>query len=375
MKRFLVIFPLLAATMFAQSPSPNQAKPALSPAASNGFNSYDFIPDKEKTPAEIARSAFPSVVLIATQDAHGQPLSLGSGFFVGKNVIATNFHVIEGATAAYAKIIGQPAKLAVEGILALDVAHDLVLLQSSNAAAPALPIGSQASVNIGDPVFAIGNPRGLEGTFSQGIVSSVREFGSDRILQVTAPISPGSSGGPVINRYGAVVGVSVASVTNGQNLNFAVPADYVKTLQTKKTELRPFSKSMPQNKPAKSLLGQLGNTPAGKGVVGENLTYDWTGVQRGVFSFSIRNTLSEAVGNVFGVLVFYDTRGQPIDVYPVEYKPLLPAGLAKRIKGQVDESVERLNCPIDGYVWKFPPPRAPKGRIDFRILDFTIATE
>jgi hypothetical protein len=123
------------------------------------------------------------------------------------------------------------------------------------------------------------------------------------------------------------------------------------------------------------LLGQLGHVPARKGVVGENLTYDWAGVQRGVFSFSIRNTLSEDVADVYGVLVFYDTRDQPIDVYPVKYKPVIPAGLAKRIKGQVDDSVERLNCPLAGYVSQYPLPRSPKGRVDFRILDFTIASE
>jgi S1-C subfamily serine protease len=341
------------------------------PNESANYSANEAAPDKEKTPAEIARAAFPSVVLIATQDPHGQPLSLGSGFFVEKNIIATNFHVIEGAAAAYAKVIGQPAKLAVEGIVGLDVAHDLVLLQPSNAAAPALAIGTQASVSIGDPVFAIGNPRGLEGTFSQGIVSSVRELGSDRILQVTAPISPGSSGGPVLNRYGAVVGVSVASITNGQNLNFAIPADYVKTLQTKRTELRPF-RSIPQTRAAKSMLGQIGQTPARKGVVGENLTYDRMGVQTGDFSFSIRNTLSDDIANLRAVIVFYDTRDEPIDVYPVEYEWVIPAGLAKRITGRVDASVERLNCPLEDPAYEYPPPRIPKGKIDFRVLDFTI---
>ena len=69
-----------------------------------------------------------------------------------------------------------------------------------------------------------GNPQGLEGTFSQGIVSSIRVLGADKILQITAPISPGSSGGPVLNEKGQVIGVSVATFRGGQNLNFAIPS-------------------------------------------------------------------------------------------------------------------------------------------------------
>src|ERR1700737_304755 len=137
-----------------------------------------------RTPPEIARAAFPSVVLLAMQDRRGQPLSLGSGFFVEKDIVATNFHVIDGAGGGYAKIVGQPTKLAIRGTVGVEPVHDLALLRLSASSAAALPLARQTSVNIGDAIFAIGNPRGLEGTFSQGIVSSVREFGSDRILQI-----------------------------------------------------------------------------------------------------------------------------------------------------------------------------------------------
>lgn len=362
----------------------------------------DFAP--EKSPAEIARRAFPSVVLIATQDSRRQPLSLGSGFFVEKNVVATNFHVIEGAAAGYAKIIGSPEKLTIDGIVGLDAGHDLALLQVqppamasstperkpwddfpqvkpqanafSDLIPPAAPlaIAPQSSVSIGDPVFAIGNPRGLEGTFSQGIISGIREFGPDRLLQITAPISPGSSGGPVLDRTGAAIGVSVASITNGQNLNFAIPAEYVTRLAAKKTELRPL-KSVPQAKMSKTLLGQLGHESARKGVTGENLTYD-TSYQSGEFSFSLRNALSENVANVYGIIVFYDMRGQPLDICPIEYEGLVPAGLAKRITGRVADSVERLNCPLAPLDYQSRlRPRPPQGKVEFRILDFTVSDE
>jgi hypothetical protein len=320
------------------------------------------------TPAEIARRAFPSVVLLSMQDARGQPVSLGSGFFIDKDVVATNFHVIDGAAAGYAKVIGQPAKLNIKGVIALDAVHDLALLQLEPSLTTPLPVAAQLSANIGDAVYAIGNPEGLEGTFSQGIVSSLRTVGSDRILQITAPISPGSSGGPVLDQNGTVVGVSVASITKGQNLNFAIPADYISALQKNKTELHPF-KTVPRAKSVKTLLGQLGSEQPTTGVVGENFLYD-RAIGYGPFTFSLRNNLAQDVAMIRGIIIFYDIYGQPIDVSPIKYEGTIPAHLAKRIRGGVDESVKHLNSPPSqsGY----PSPELPKGKVEFRILDFAV---
>src|SRR5213594_1218345 len=126
----------------------------------------------EKSTAQIARDAFPSVVLLTMQDEKGQPFKLGSGFFIAEDTVATNFHVIDGAAAGYAKGIGQSAKFSIKGIVGLDALHDLVLLQLEAPLTPPLSVAPKLSVNVGDAVYAIGNPRGLEGTFSQGIVSS-----------------------------------------------------------------------------------------------------------------------------------------------------------------------------------------------------------
>jgi hypothetical protein len=326
----------------------------------------------EKTAAEIARNAFPSVVLLTMQDARGQPISLGSGFFVEQGIVATNFHVIDQAAAGYAKVVGQSAKLNIKGIVGLDAIHDLVLLQLESSASPPLSVAPKLSVNIGDAVYAIGNPRGLEGTFSQGIVSSVREIGSDRVLQITAPISPGSSGGPVLDQTGTVIGVSVASITNGQNLNFAIPADYIAVLEKARTELRPL-KGLPRAKLRKTLLDQLGSHQPRTGVAGELVTYD-DELQTGRFSFSLRNKLSENVANIYGILIFYDPRGEPVDVHPIDYKGVVPPGMAKRFSGNVDPSVERLNCPEPGILPP-RPPRTPKGKAEFRVLDFSVAND
>jgi S1-C subfamily serine protease len=179
--------------------------------------------------------------LLATEDANGQALSLGSGFVVGEGIIATNLHVIEGANSGYAKLVGQKDKLDISGIIGIDRTHDLVLLSVKEARAPALPFGESGAVAVGDGVFVVGNPYGLEGTFSEGIVSGLRSLGRDSLLQITAPISPGSSGGPVLNSRGEVIGVAVATFKDGQNLNFAIPVSYLKALLGEVQPLKPLS--------------------------------------------------------------------------------------------------------------------------------------
>jgi S1-C subfamily serine protease len=192
-----------------------------------------------QTAQEIASKAFGSTVLLVMEDANGQPLSLGSGFFVRDGEIASNLHVVEGAARGYAKLVGQKTKYDIEGITAIDPERDLVVLKISGARAPTLALGNSDAVQVGETVYAVGNPQGLEGTFSQGIVSRIRmisssypniEVGTDKLLQITAPIFPGSSGGPVLNSKGTVIGVSVATFRSGQNLTFAIPSNYLKTL-------------------------------------------------------------------------------------------------------------------------------------------------
>jgi S1-C subfamily serine protease len=333
---------------------------------------FSPLPQQPLTPAEIFRRVRPSVVLLTMQDARGQTVALGTGFFVDENVVATNFHVIDGAAAGYAKIAGQTGRLNIEGTVAVDALHDLALLQADASSTLHLPVTPKLSANIGDPVYAIGNPKGLEGTFSQGIISSVRSLGSDRVLQITAPISPGSSGGPVLDQSGNVVGVSFASIEKGQNLNFAIPSDYLAALQNARTALRPLT-PIPRAKARTNLLDRIGNERPIAGVVGENLTYDGVSIQTGAFSFSVHNKLRDNVSNIYGIVIFYDVRGEPIDIYPINYRGMILAGTAKRISGAVDRSVERLNSPPDRpFPYLSDPPRPPKGKVEFRILDFNI---
>jgi S1-C subfamily serine protease len=175
---------------------------------------------------DIAQVAFKSVVLLEMNDSNGQPLSLGSGFFVSNGIIATNAHVIEGASSGTAKLVGDTHTLQILGTVAVDRHADLALLKvKSNT--PPLVLSPNTSPAVGDNVYVVGNPLGLEGTFSEGIISAVRHFDGDSILQMTAPISPGSSGGPVMDSSGAVIGIAVATFQRGQNLNLAMPVKFL----------------------------------------------------------------------------------------------------------------------------------------------------
>jgi S1-C subfamily serine protease len=154
------------------------------------------------TARQIVQKVFPSVVLLVMVDAKDQPISYGSGFFVRDNIVATNLHVIEGAARGYAKIIGKKVAFNIAGTVGIDRDVDLVLLSIEGAREPILSLGNSARVRVGDEIYAVGNPQGLEGTFSKGMVNAIRPVGSVTIFQISAPLSPGSSGGPIVNTQG-----------------------------------------------------------------------------------------------------------------------------------------------------------------------------
>lgn len=311
----------------------------------------------------IAKSSFPSVLMLVMEDSIGQPLSLGSGFFVREGIVATNFHVIEGAAGGYAKIIGQELKYDIIGVVGIDNKRDLVLLAIKGAKAPSLSLGDSQQVEIGDEVYAIGNPQGLEGTFSQGIVSSIRQVGLETLFQITAPISPGSSRGPVLNTQGNVIGVTVATFKDGQNLNFAIPSYYLASLLRQIKPVTPLS-AVTKPKQAKSIIDDMGGKNI-EGVTAAQFTWSYA-YPSGHYSFSLRNQLRESITNVRCLVIFYDQSTNPIDVDVIFYGKvsgaivmgsdnIIPAGLAKRISSFVANSVRKLSS-----------------KVEFRILDFTI---
>ena len=188
-----------------------------------------------QTPEQIAKRTKASTVVLEMKDAMGRSTQ-GSGFFVGVNLIATNYHVINGVHTGKVKLVEQEIRYDIEGVTATDKDHDLAIIKVETLNAPPLPLGDSDTVQQGQKVYAVGNPRGLEGTFSSGEISSIREKGTprlkDRVFQFTAAISRGSSGGAVVNRWGEVIGIVSETRDDGQNLNFAVPVNTLKTLIT-----------------------------------------------------------------------------------------------------------------------------------------------
>jgi len=184
------------------------------------------------TPAnleELSSLATSAVVLVEVQA--GERSRQGSGFIVDQEgIILTNHHVIRSATNATVRLSSGDIYDRVS-VLAVDERRDLAVLKISGFGLPTLPLGNSDSVRIGTDVIAIGSPLGLENTVSTGIVSGRRtEPKGFQLLQITAPASTGSSGGPVLLRDGRVVGIAASQFRNGQNLNFAVPINYARGL-------------------------------------------------------------------------------------------------------------------------------------------------
>ncbi len=123
---------------------------------------------------EIARVTLPSVLLVVVANETTQTSVLGSGFLIRGDVVVTNFHVIRNGTKGHVKVVGKDKLYEITGVVGVDVVNDLALLKLRQAVGRPLALAPDDSLSIGDTVYAIGSPKGLEGTFSQGIVSSLR---------------------------------------------------------------------------------------------------------------------------------------------------------------------------------------------------------
>src|SRR6185295_9323605 len=180
---------------------------------------------------ELVRRIKPSAVAIETFDSRGEKLSRGSGFFIAVDRVVTNRHVIDNAFRAEVHSYNG-AVYPVRGVIAVDAEGDLALLRVEappNQVRPLLL--DKTSPQEGESVVVIGNPFGLEGSVTNGIVSAVRDIPTfGRIIQITAPISPGSSGSPVVNMQGQVIGVATLQITGGQSVNFAIPSERIALL-------------------------------------------------------------------------------------------------------------------------------------------------
>lgn len=181
---------------------------------------------------KIIKSIQPSIAVITTFDHSGNVRKQGSGFFIGRvgitEHVITNRHVLEGAYKAEVRTADGKTGT-VYNIVSEDIEGDLVRISVL------MPRGEmnylqlrQELPEVGEKILVIGSPLGLEQTVSDGIVSAVREIPPvGKIIQITAPISSGSSGSPVVDAYGKVIGVATFQIREGQNLNFAIPSERI----------------------------------------------------------------------------------------------------------------------------------------------------
>jgi len=227
-----------AQSIVAPAPTSAPSAPALAvPAAPDAVAGQDFYRTaaasvQEQSVRELVNTIGSSVVQVRT------PAGLGSGFFINpEGFLITNFHVVEGETQisveVYAIKNGQMERTSYKQvrIIALNKFGDLALLHVEDKDAPkfaSVPLGNSDKLSVGDRVFAIGSPLGLERTVTEGILSTkTRELEGSLYLQTTAQINPGNSGGPLFNLRGEVVGVTNMKITMGEGLGFAIPVESV----------------------------------------------------------------------------------------------------------------------------------------------------
>ena len=224
------------------------------------------------TPSAILASNSKAIAVIVA--ASSESTKLGTGFLVGNHgLLLTNLHVVEGTTAVGIKLSGTGAVTLITKVRGYDLDNDLAVLEADGVDTRPVTLGDSDKVAAGQPVVVVGNPEGLEQTVSNGLVSAIRELNGRRLFQISAPISSGSSGSPVFNDHGEVIGVVVSSIEGGQNLNFAVPINYAKPLLKAGTEQ--LISSLPKRNGVESQAQppQSGTTTVGSPTLEE--TMEW----------------------------------------------------------------------------------------------------
>lgn len=230
---------ILSGDLFKRSPQEeNNVTEITQTPVKRGRDRPEFPATKTKKdlPTIISESKG-SVVLIRTFGRDGNQFGSGSGFIITETGdIISNRHVFRGAYRA--EVETTKGKFPVIKVLAQDSNNDLVRLSLGRTGKKFQPLKmSSTTVKVGESIMVIGNPLGLESTVSNGIVSAKRKFPPfNTVIQITCPISPGSSGSPVMNMNGEVIGVATFQMVEGQNLNFAIPISHVKSLKVTEGE-------------------------------------------------------------------------------------------------------------------------------------------
>ncbi len=169
-----------------------------------------------------------AIVVILGYDKSDELISQGSGVVLNdKGYIITNYHILSGCERL--EIMHGDNEIPYVDIAGYDVDKDILIININDKTFPLIKIGDNQSLKVGQQIYAIGNPMGFENTISEGIISGLRKYKEKgkNYIQITASISPGSSGGAVVNDKGELIGISTLTITDGQNLNFAIPIEEI----------------------------------------------------------------------------------------------------------------------------------------------------
>ena len=238
---------LLALSLVASSPAISQR------ASIKETRVFQKIPARAVSPSDVFKKVSPSVVVITIYDADKAPIATGSGVVIPNSdpnltLIATNCHVVNQAAEGTFIGVGQSEGSGLAWVIGRNDARDLctvtgpigkmrngVMLKGKDGKylmfkPPAAQIAPTNQLGVGDKVYAIGSPKGLGNTLSDGLISGFRQYNGSKIIQTTAPISPGSSGGGLFDAQGRLVGITTMYLDGGQNLNFAVPAELISSV-------------------------------------------------------------------------------------------------------------------------------------------------
>jgi S1-C subfamily serine protease len=203
---------------------------ALFPAAALAQSDPQNSPQQFDS-AAITRKVAPAVVLIRGKSDTAD--ILGTGFIISSDgKIATNVHVIESLLSGGVQL-ASGEKYDSFSILAFDARKDIAIIKIPGFDLPTVPLGNSNNVQVGEPVLAVGSPLGLQGSVTTGVLSSIRDDpagGGLKVLQTDASVNPGNSGGPLVNRRSEVIGIVTFKLGGTENLNFAIPINYLRGL-------------------------------------------------------------------------------------------------------------------------------------------------
>ncbi len=221
-------------------------------------------------PSELFEKLSPSVWVVVVSDRNGIRMGSGSAVVIGQERLVTNCHVLRRASSIAVRRdnTGHIAKLE-----HADIERDLCTLTVKNLNAPAVMIAPLSSAKVGAKIITLGAPRGLELTLTDGLISSLRRDKNDAIesIQISAPISPGSSGGGLFNMNGELLGIPTWLLRDSQNLNFAVPAQWIDDVPARSEALLAKEKEKRDAAAALQAAKTAAGESAGRQVTGAEL--------------------------------------------------------------------------------------------------------